>query len=64
MTTRRAPVDEIVDEIDRREGLEGARFRAPYTRVALEWIAVAGFAGVVASIVGVASAVVYWAWTA
>ena len=43
---------------------ELGRFRAPYTRVALEWIAVAGFAGIVAAIVGVASAVVYWAWSA
>lgn len=40
------------------------RFSSPYTRQALEWIAVVGFAGIVAAIVGVASAFVYWAWTA
>lgn len=40
------------------------RLTYPYTRMAVEWIAVAGFAGIVAAILGVAAALVYWAWTA
>jgi hypothetical protein len=40
------------------------RLTTPYTREAVEWIAVMGFAGIVAAIVGVCAALVYWAWTA
>lgn len=40
------------------------RLTYPYTRMAVEWIAVAGFAGIVAAILGIAAAFVFWAWTA
>lgn len=38
------------------------RFTAPYTRTALEWTAVVLFAGLAASILGIAAAIVYRAW--
>lgn len=41
-----------------------SRLKTPYTRMAIEWIAVTGFAGLVLCILGVAAALVYWAWTA
>jgi len=37
---------------------------SPYAALAVEWILVALFAGVVIGILGVMSALVYWAWTA
>ena len=43
---------------------EKRRLTTPYTRMAVEWIAVAGFAGIVAAILAFAAAMVFWAWTA
>ena len=44
-------------------GREG-RLNSPYTKLAIEWIMVTFFAGIALAILGVAAAVVYWAWTA
>lgn len=41
-----------------------SRLTSPYARQAVEWIAVAGFAGIIAAILAFAAALVYWAWTA
>lgn len=38
------------------------RLQSPYTRMAVEWILVVLFAGIVAAILGVAAAIVYLAW--
>lgn len=43
---------------------EGGGLRAPYARDAIEYLAVALFAGVVLAILGLAAAVVFWAWSA
>lgn len=47
-----------------QEEQKPGRLTYPYTRQTVEWVAVVGFAGVVAAILGVAAAIVYWAWTA
>ena len=39
-------------------------FQSKYTRMAIEWLTVALFGGVILCILGVMSALVYWAWTA
>lgn len=49
---------------DPEEWAKPRRFTSPYARQTIEWIAIAGFAGIVAAILGVAAALVYWAWTA
>jgi hypothetical protein len=38
--------------------------RSDYSRAAIEWILIAGFAGIVLAILALAAALVYWAWTA
>jgi hypothetical protein len=40
------------------------RFRTPYARQALEWVAIATIAGIGASLVAIVAAMAYWAWTA
>jgi uncharacterized membrane protein len=40
------------------------RLSSPYTRQTVEWIAVVGFAGLVAAILAFAAAIVFWAWSA
>jgi hypothetical protein len=47
-----------------KEPEQRRRLTTAYTRQAVEWIAVVGFAGVVTCILGVGAAMVYWAWTA
>jgi hypothetical protein len=41
-----------------------SRMSSRYTRVAIEWTLVGLFAGLALAILGVAGALVYWAWTA
>ena len=50
--------------IPETEKPERRRLSSPYTREAVEWIAVLGFAGMVIAILAFAAAVVFWAWTA
>jgi hypothetical protein len=40
------------------------RFKTPYTRHALEWIAVIAFFGVAGGLVAIVWAMAYWAWSA
>lgn len=41
-----------------------SKLKTPYIRYAIEGITVVLFAGLVLAILGIAAALVYWAWTA